>query len=62
MIVANMPQLCAAAYGCLEGTWLPTLGHYCLSSIVYIAGSHYPDTISNNTVIVNAHLHSHSER
>jgi hypothetical protein len=52
MIVASMPQLCAAAYGCLEGTWLPTLGHYCLSSIVYIPGSHYPDTISNNTVIV----------
>jgi hypothetical protein len=51
-----MPQLCAAAYGCLEGMWLPTLGHCCLSSIVHIASSHYLDMIT-----INAHLHSHSE-
>jgi hypothetical protein len=60
--VANMPQLCVAAYGCLEGIWLPTLGHCCLSSTAYIDDSHYLDTISNNAVIINAHLCSHSEQ
>jgi hypothetical protein len=60
--VANMPQLCAAAYGCLEGMWLPTLGYRYLSSIVYIVDSHYLDMISNNAVIINAHLCSHSEQ
>jgi hypothetical protein len=24
--------LCVAAYGCLDGMWLPTSGHCCLSS------------------------------
>jgi hypothetical protein len=59
--VANMPQLCAAAYGCLEGIRLPTLGHCCLSSIVYIGDSRYLDIISNNAVIINVHLCSHSQ-
>jgi hypothetical protein len=57
-----MPQLCVAAYGCLEGIWLPTLGHCCLSSTTYIDDCHYLDTISNNAVIINAHLYSHSEQ
>jgi hypothetical protein len=55
--VANMPQLCAVAYDCLEGMWLPTLGHCCLSSIVHIAGNHYLDMIN-----INAHSHSLSEQ
>jgi hypothetical protein len=59
--VANMPQLCVVAYGCLEGIWLPTLGHCCLSSTAYIDGSHYLDIVNNNAVIINAHLCSHSE-
>jgi hypothetical protein len=45
-----MPQLCIAAYGCLEGLWLPTPGHCCLSSIAYIGDSHYLDINSNNVV------------
>jgi hypothetical protein len=60
--VANMPQLCVAAYGCLEGIWLPTLGHYCLSSTAYIDDSHYLDIVNNNAVIINVHLCSHSEQ
>jgi hypothetical protein len=60
--VANMPQLCAAAYGCLDGMWLPTPGYYCLSSITYIGDSRYLDMISINAVIINAHLCSHSEQ
>jgi hypothetical protein len=60
--VANMPQLCVTAYGCLEGIWLPTLGYCCLSSTAYIDDCHYLDTISNNAVIINAHLCSHSEQ
>jgi hypothetical protein len=59
-IVANMPQPCSAAYRCLEGMWLPTLGHCCLSSITYIGDSHYLDIISINAVIINAHFRSHS--
>jgi hypothetical protein len=51
-----MPQLCAAAYGWLEGIWLPTLGHCCLSSIVYIVDSHYLDMIKNNAVVTDVHL------
>jgi hypothetical protein len=57
-----MPQLCVAAYGCLEGMWLPTSGHYCLNSIAYIGDSHYLDIDSINVVIINAHLYSHSEQ
>jgi hypothetical protein len=57
-----MPQLCAAAYGCLDGMWLPTPGYCCLSSITYIGDSRYLDMISNNAVIINAHLCSHSEQ
>jgi hypothetical protein len=53
--------LCVAAYGCLDGMWLPTSGHCCLSSITYIGDSRYLDMISNNAVIINAHLCSHSE-
>jgi hypothetical protein len=60
--VANMPQLCVAAYGCLDGMWLPTSGHCCLSSITYIGDSRYLDMISNNAVIINANLCSHSEQ
>jgi hypothetical protein len=56
-----MPQLCVTAYGCLEGIWLPTLEHCCLSSTAYIDDSHYLDIISNNAVIINVHLCSHSE-
>jgi hypothetical protein len=56
-----MPQLCAAAYGCLKGMWLPTLGHCCLSSIVYIVDRHYLDMISINAVIIDTHLCSHSK-
>jgi hypothetical protein len=56
-----MPQLCVAAYGCLEGMWLPTSGHCCLNSIAYIGDSHYLDIDSNNAVIINVHLCSHSE-
>jgi hypothetical protein len=54
--VANMPQPCVAACGCVEGIWLPSLGHCCLSSTAYIGDSHYLDKISINAVIVNAHL------
>jgi urea transporter len=61
LLVVNMPQLCATAYGCLEGMWLPTLGYCCLSSIIYIVDSHYLDMISNNAVIINVHLCSHLE-
>jgi hypothetical protein len=57
-----MPQLCVAAYGCLEGMWLPTSGYYCLNSITYIGNSHYLDIDSNNAVIINMHLYSHSEQ
>jgi hypothetical protein len=60
--VTNMPQLCVAAYGCLEGMWLPTSGHYCLNSITYIGDNHYLDIDSINAVIINAHLCSHSEQ
>jgi hypothetical protein len=42
--------------------WLPTSGHYCLSSITYIGDSRYLDVISINAVIINAHLYSHSEQ
>jgi hypothetical protein len=56
-----MPQLCAEAYGCLDGMWLPTPGYCCLSSITYIGDSRYLDMISINAVIINAHLCSHSE-
>jgi hypothetical protein len=59
--VANMPQLCVTAYSCLEGIWLPTLEYCCLSSTAYIDDSHYLDMISNNAVIINAHLCSHLE-
>jgi hypothetical protein len=62
VFVANMPQLCVAAYGCLEGMWLPTSGHCCLNSIAYIGDSHYLDIDSINAVIINAHLCSHSEQ
>jgi hypothetical protein len=57
-----MPQLSVAAYGCLEGMWLPTSGHCCLNSIAYIGDSHYLDIDNNNAVIINAHLCSHSEQ
>jgi hypothetical protein len=57
-----MPQLCVAAYGCLEGIWLPTLGHCCLSSTAYIDDCHYLDIVNNNAVIINVHLCSHSEQ
>jgi hypothetical protein len=56
-----MPKLCVTAYGCLEGIWLPTLEHCCLSSTAYIDDSHYLDIISNNAVIINVHLCSRSE-
>jgi hypothetical protein len=60
-VIANMPQLCVAAYSCLEGMRLPPLGHCCLSSIAYVGDSHYLDIISINAVVINAHLCSHSE-
>jgi hypothetical protein len=62
LLVANMPQLCVAAYSCLEGIWLPTLGHYYLSSTAYIDNSHYLDIVNINAVIINTHLYSHSEQ
>jgi hypothetical protein len=62
LVVVNMPQLCVAAYGRLEGMWLPTSGHCCLSSITYIGDSRYLDMISINAVIINAYLCSHSEQ
>jgi hypothetical protein len=57
-----MPQLCIAAYSCLEGMWLPTLGHYYLNSITYIGDSHYLDIDSDNAVIINMYLYSHLEQ